>query len=167
MNIERRKTKIDIISENITIKNGSFLNEDVQVLAHGCNCQGAMGKGAALAFFKKYPEIKDGGYSKYCKSGLFTVGKILKQQLSDGKIGFNLATQDRWGYTGKRATTEHIESCLIKLREWMTQNNKTTLAIPPIGCSNGGLSRDQVYPIIESIFKDTNISVAICDTEKS
>lgn len=40
------------------IKNGNIFTLDgINCYAHGCNCAGAMGKGIALQFRSKYPEM--------------------------------------------------------------------------------------------------------------
>ena len=45
-----------------------FFNRDnVQAFAHGCNCQGAMGAGIAVAFKKHYPEMYT-EYRRRCKA---------------------------------------------------------------------------------------------------
>lgn len=38
-------------------KGDIFTLTDVTSFAHGCNCAGAMGKGIALQFRNKYPEM--------------------------------------------------------------------------------------------------------------
>lgn len=49
-------------------KGDIFTLTDVTSFAHGCNCAGAMGKGIALQFRNKYPEMYL-EYKELCKTG--------------------------------------------------------------------------------------------------
>lgn len=62
--------------------------------AHGCNCAGAMGKGIALQFKEKYPQMYL-KYKKLCKDGLFSLGDVFVHDYGNGII-FNLGTQKTW-----------------------------------------------------------------------
>lgn len=62
--------------------------------AHGCNCAGAMGKGIALQFRRKYPNMYL-QYKKLCKDGAFKLGDIFEYRLNDEYV-YNLGTQKDW-----------------------------------------------------------------------
>ena len=56
-------------------KNGNIFNSDCQTLVNTVNCDGVMGKGIALVYQCRYPElfIK---YQEFCKKKLLTIGKL-------------------------------------------------------------------------------------------
>ena len=60
----------------------------IHCYAHGCNCAGAMGKGIALQFKNKYPEMYL-QYKKKCIQGEFKLGDIFEYQHNNDHI-FNL-----------------------------------------------------------------------------
>ena len=51
-----------------------FKIEGVNNYAHGCNCAGAMGKGIALVFRAKYPQM----YNKYKGQPIICLGRSPK-----------------------------------------------------------------------------------------
>ena len=53
--------------------------------AHGCNCAGAMGKGIALQFKLKYPQMYR-LYKKKCMAGTFIVGYVFEYVTGDVTI---------------------------------------------------------------------------------
>ena len=77
------------------IQEGDIFNiPQIRNYAHGCNCAGAMGKGIALQFRKKYPQMYK-QYKTLCREGRFGIGEIFIYQYDDGVI-FNLGTQRTW-----------------------------------------------------------------------
>ena len=60
----------------IYIKEGDIFKVDgVTSYAHGCNCAGAMGKGIAVQFKTKYPEMYK-TYKQMCKTGTYQPGDV-------------------------------------------------------------------------------------------
>lgn len=116
--------------------------------AHGCNCAGAMGKGIAIHFKKKFPEMYK-EYKKLCAEGKFNLGDIFAYNYGNGYV-FNLATQVSW-----RAGAElnAIEQSLKKMLFFASKNDVTQIALPKIGAGLGGLEWENVKNIIEKVAK--------------
>jgi O-acetyl-ADP-ribose deacetylase (regulator of RNase III) len=56
------------------IKKGNIFESDAQTLVITVNCVGVMGKGLALEFKKRYPEMFN-TYKSLCKNGKIELGK--------------------------------------------------------------------------------------------
>ena len=66
-------------------KGDIFRIDGVSSYAHGCNCAGAMGKGIALQFKLKYPQMYR-LYKKKCMAGTFIVGDVFEYVTGDVTI---------------------------------------------------------------------------------
>jgi O-acetyl-ADP-ribose deacetylase (regulator of RNase III) len=113
------------------------------------NCVGIMGKGIALQFKQKWPENFK-AYDKACKAKEVHLGKMLLHELGTlaGKPHYiiNFPTKDHW--RGK-SQIQFIEDGLKDLVAVIKQHNIRSIAIPPLGCGNGGLNWNEVRPLIE------------------
>ncbi len=127
-------------------KGDIFRIEGVTSYAHGCNCAGAMGKGIALQFRNKFPDM----YIKYkqlCKEGEFCPGDVFDYDYGGGHI-YNLGTQVTWR---TRAEIEYIENSLNRMFYLAVCNDVKAIAMPEIGAGLGGLKWDDVKRCIEHV----------------
>ena len=126
-----------------------FKIEGVNNYAHGCNCAGAMGKGIALIFRAKYPQMYN-KYKELCKNGGFTPGQVMAYptggNLSSGGVVFNLGTQASWK-TGARL--EYIQDSLEVMVGMALDLKITKIAMPAIGAGLGGLKWNDVKAVID------------------
>ena len=129
------------------IKEGSiFAVSGVKCYAHGCNCAGAMGKGIALQFKSRYPEMYK-QYRAQCLAGTFNLGDVFEYVAGDERI-YNLGTQKTWRTT---ADLNAIKISIHKMLVLASQNQVKAIAIPKIGAGLGGLSWEVVKDCIEDI----------------
>ena len=63
------------MSDNIKIIKGNIFNTKAQTIVNTVNCVGVMGKGIALVFKLRYPNMFE-QYQKYCSQHLISVGKL-------------------------------------------------------------------------------------------
>ena len=120
-------------------KGDIFRIDGVSSYAHGCNCAGAMGKGIAVQFKSKYPDMYL-EYKQLCKENKFCPGDVFDYDYGNGHI-YNLGTQATWR---TRAKIEYIEKALIQMLELASGDNVTAIALPAIGAGLGGLKWDDV-----------------------
>ncbi len=123
----------------IFIKGDLFSYRGLDAICHGCNCAGAMGKGIALEFRKRYPSM----YNKYkqkCKDGSFNTGDVFFWK-EDALTIFNLGTQKTWR---TKATLEAINASVTKMLEIASRMKIPKIGIPRIGAGLGGLSWSRV-----------------------
>lgn len=127
---------------------GNLLDAQAQALVNTVNTVGVMGKGIALQFKEAFPE----NYQRYaaaCKNKEFNIGDLLvvKENTFQGeKVIVNFPTKTEWFMKSKY---EYIERGLQKLAEVIEEYDIKSIAIPPLGCGNGGLKWEKVRPMIE------------------
>ncbi|KTC96637.1 type II toxin-antitoxin system antitoxin DNA ADP-ribosyl glycohydrolase DarG [Legionella feeleii] len=138
---------------SIKITHGDLLKQkDVDAIVNTVNCVGVMGKGIALQFKKKWPD-NFAEYAKYCKLGHLRPGKVhvyKSEQSTHPLFIINFPTKAHWK---EKSKIEYIRDGLNDLIRKVKDLNITSIAIPPLGCGNGGLSWDLVRPLIEEAFR--------------
>ncbi len=115
------------------------------------NCVGVMGKGIALQFKKKWP-ANFKAYAAACKAKQVKLGEMYIYDLgglATPRYIINFPTKDHWRNTSK---LQDIENGLHDLIHQIKILGIQSVAIPPLGCGNGGLSWTQVEPLIEQSF---------------
>jgi O-acetyl-ADP-ribose deacetylase (regulator of RNase III) len=141
---------------SLYFKNGDLFAEPAEALVNTVNCVGVMGKGVALEFKRRWPD----NFRKYknaCDSKTLRPGKLYVHQTGDmfsaggPKFIINFPTKDHWRSHSK---LEYIESGLDTLVDTIRRCGITSLALPPLGCGNGGLDWDDVKPLIASKLGD-------------
>lgn len=136
----------------IEFKDGNLLEADAEALINTVNCVGIMGKGIALQFKQAYPHnFKE--YEKACRAGEVKPGSMFTVQiasLTNPKYIINFPTKRHWK---GRSKIEDIESGLSDLIEQIKQLDIKSIAIPPLGCGNGGLDWGDVRQRIEQAFE--------------
>ena len=130
---------------------GNLLKADAEVLVNTVNCVGVMGKGIALQFKQAYPANFD-EYRKACANGQMRPGRMLvvaTDNVANPKYIINFPTKRHW--QGK-SRIEDIQSGLDALIIEIEQRHITSIAVPPLGCGNGGLDWNDVEPMIHVAF---------------
>lgn len=116
-------------------KKGNIFNSDAMAVVNTVNCVGAMGKGIALDFKLRFPEMfKE--YQKICYKHLLKPGQILPYKKSTPII-LNFAIKDDWKDPSK---VEWVEQTLQKFVSNYKQLGITSAAFPWMGAMNGGIS---------------------------
>jgi O-acetyl-ADP-ribose deacetylase (regulator of RNase III) len=131
---------------------GDLLKADAEALVNTVNCVGVMGKGVALQFKQAYPE-NFRVYEQACKKDLIKPGKVLvvpTMGLGNPRYIINFPTKVHWKGKSK---LEYIESGLEDLARQIRAHGIQSIAIPPLGCGNGGLDWRDVEPLIRAAFE--------------
>lgn len=132
---------------------GNLLEANVQALVNTVNTVGVMGKGIALQFKEMFPNnFKI--YQAACKAKTLETGKLLvvkEQTLNGEKIIINFPTKTEWF---QKSRYEFIESGLTALVDVIREYNIKSIAIPPLGCGNGGLKWEKIKPLMEKYLGD-------------
>lgn len=94
----------------IVIKEGDLFKAS-GCIGHGVNCAGAMGKGIALEFKRRWPEMYE-SYRGLCLSRKFGPGDIFVfQDPKTYRWIYNLGTQKTWK---EKARLEYLKAALEK-----------------------------------------------------
>lgn len=136
----------------------TVFNSNSEGLVNTINCDGVMGAGLALEFALRYPDM----YNQYvddCKNKKVKIGEILTYRTNDSLV-INFPTKLHWQYPSQLSWIEKgLEYIANHYKEW----NIKSIAIPPLGCSNGGLDFEcQVKPLIEKKLNEVDILISIC-----
>jgi O-acetyl-ADP-ribose deacetylase (regulator of RNase III) len=139
----------------LTFTGGNLLEADVEALVNTVNTVGVMGKGIALQFKQAFPSNYV-AYRDACKAGAVEVGQIFVHdigQLSNPRYILNFPTKQHWR---SRSRVVDIETGLANLQGKLRELEIGSVAIPPLGCGNGGLAWDDVRPMIVEALGDVD-----------
>ncbi|MDO9439201.1 macro domain-containing protein [Hydrogenophaga sp.] len=136
----------------IQLSQGDLLKQDdVDAIVNTVNCVGVMGKGIALQFKNKWP-ANFAAYATACKAGVVRPGRMFvfdSGGLVKPNFIINFPTKDHWRGASR---IEYIRDGLIDLVAKVRQLGIRSIAVPPLGCGNGGLDWSDVRPLIEKAF---------------
>lgn len=136
----------------VNITRGDLLKQhDVDAIVNTVNCVGVMGKGIALQFKNKWPANFE-LYRRACKAGEVRPGRMLvfdAGAYAQPHYVFNFPTKEHW--RGK-SRIEFIRDGLEDLIRHVKRLGIRSIAVPPLGCGNGGLQWFDVRPLIEEAF---------------
>ena len=119
---------------------------DADVLVNTVNCVGVMGKGVALAFKQRYPEMFD-RYKDHCKKNYIYPGGVCIYKTNDDKKILNFATKNHWENPSKyEYITKGLKTLKIMLKQ---QKMGTVVSMPALGCGHGGLNWNIVWEMIK------------------
>lgn len=138
----------------ITFVSGDIFKSGCQALVNPVNCVGVMGAGLALAFKNKFPH-NFAQYKNACSSGLVKIGSCLSTWEGENLI-VNFPTKTHFK---NRSELNYISNGLPSLINELNKHKVNSVAIPALGCGLGGLSVDEVKPLVEAAFKDLQFDV--------
>ena len=128
---------------------GNLIEAKVDALVNTVNTVGVMGKGIALMFKDAFPD----NYKLYetaCKADKVKVGRMFvveRNELFGPKWIINFPTKKHWRHPTKM---EWVTDGLKELRTFIIEKEIKSIAIPPLGCGNGGLDWQDVRKVIEN-----------------
>lgn len=136
---------------------GDLFASEAQTLVNTVNCVGIMGKGVALEFKKRFPRMaKD--YADRCARAEVRLGEPYLYADETGTRIVNFPTKGHWRSPSRLADIEHgLDYLAAHAAEW----GITSLALPPLGCGNGGLAWSEVGPLIHARLSGLPIDVEV------
>ncbi|WP_449060419.1 type II toxin-antitoxin system antitoxin DNA ADP-ribosyl glycohydrolase DarG [Planomonospora algeriensis] len=142
----------------ITETSGNLLKDDAQALINTVNTVGVMGKGIALQFKRAFPEVF-AAYTSACTEGRIQPGRIFPVRLrgSDRWV-LNFPTKRHWRQPSRM---EDIRTGLDDLVRVLTELDLRSVAVPPLGCGNGGLPWADVRPLILEKLGDLDLDIRL------
>jgi O-acetyl-ADP-ribose deacetylase (regulator of RNase III) len=149
----------------ITFKVGNLLDAPAEALVNTVNTVGVMGKGIALQFKKAFPHNFK-RYREACSKGELSTGKLLVIKDSNLLIGekliINFPTKQHWKMPSRH---EYIASGLIALVKFLKEHPVKSIALPALGCGNGGLDWLSVKPMIVGMLSELSIDILIYEPD--
>lgn len=137
-------------------RHDSLFDSGADALVNTVNCVGVMGKGLALEFRIRYPEMFR-AYKKACEAHTIQVGVVTWWSNDGGsfrpsglpKYILNFPTKEHWRNPSQLTW---IDAGLTDLVAVVRTLKVKSLAVPALGCSNGGLHWVDVEPLIRRAF---------------
>lgn len=126
---------------------GNLLRSDTEALVNTVNTVGVMGKGVALQFKQAFPENYK-SYRRACDRGEVQLGRMFvwdSGQLGHRRYVINFPTKGHWRSASRVAD---VEAGLRDLVDVISDLSIRSVALPALGCGNGGLNWDDVLPLI-------------------
>ncbi|WP_028665906.1 type II toxin-antitoxin system antitoxin DNA ADP-ribosyl glycohydrolase DarG [Runella zeae] len=139
---------------------GNLLQAKTHALVNTVNTVGVMGKGIALQFKEQFP-ANFKAYSYACKNGKIGIGKLFvfeENTLEGKKIIINFPTKTEWY---KKSQYSYIEEGLKDLVKIIEEYKLESIALPPLGCGNGGLDWGKVKALIENYLANLSIEIIV------
>jgi O-acetyl-ADP-ribose deacetylase (regulator of RNase III) len=139
---------------------GNLLDAEVDAVVNTVNTVGVMGKGIALQFKNAYP-ANFKAYRDACARGDVRVGRMFvfdAGQLVRPRWIINFPTKQHWK---SRSRLTDIETGLDDLRRVLSELDIRSVAVPPLGCGNGGLDWADVRPLIDKQLGGLDVDVLI------
>lgn len=137
----------------ITYTQGNLMEADVEAVVNTVNTVGIMGKGIALMFKEQFPRNFE-AYARACDAGEMRIGKMFvteNGELFGPRWIINFPTKTHWRV---KTRIEWVEEGLKDLVRVIREKDIRSIAIPPLGCGNGGLDWHDVRPLIESALEE-------------
>lgn len=128
---------------------GNLFSSSAQALVNTVNCVGAMGKGIALEFRRRYYDMYL-AYKQDCSDHKLIPGRIYSYKVGDRLI-LNFAIKNHWKYPSK---IEWIESCLRQFVSGYSKKGINSVAFPWMGAMNGGIPLEDIKRITRAYLKD-------------
>ncbi|HMX88317.1 MAG: macro domain-containing protein [Saprospiraceae bacterium] len=146
---------------------GNMLEAETEALVNTVNTVGVMGKGIALQFKERFP-VNFKIYADACKKGEMKVGKMLvvkENTLNGEKLIINFPTKTEWF---KKSQYSYIEVGLKDLVRVIEEYKIKSIAIPPLGCGNGGLKWEKVKAMMDKYLGQLpNIAIQIYEPNEA
>lgn len=134
----------------------AFKAGDINIFAHGVNCQGVMGSGIAKQVRRELPEL----YQVYIDLvDVKDLGDISLHQYKNDQWAYNLYSQKFYGTDKRHLNYGALNKALLHMR-WQILNegyyplSQLTVGLPKIGAGLGGGNWNVIEELIESSLED-------------
>lgn len=143
---------------------GDILTSTAPIIMHQVNCKGVMNSGVAKAIKEKWPVVFDEYlrfYQNLTTDVLLGITQFVK--IGTDRYVANLFAQEKYGYDGIRYTSyDAIDKCLKSVARNAENGEINRVAMPyKMSSDRGGADWDVILALVNSAFKDTDITVEI------
>ena len=140
---------------------GDILFSKAQVIVHGVAANDPMSQGLAKSLHEQMPAMhKD--FHHWCHQEHPKPGEIWIWTSADGVRIVNLLTQEGgYGHGARpgKAKIKYVSHALKKLKKLAAKEGFSSMALPRLATGVGGLSWDDVQPLIQEQLDDLDIPV--------
>ncbi len=141
----------------IEVKIGNIFDSKAQTIVNTVNCVGVMGKGIALEFKQRFPDMyKD--YVQACNRNEIKLGKPVLYKRTVEPWILNFPTKDHWRSVARLEDIKNgLEYLLSHYKEWGIES----IAAPPLGCGLGQLEWKVIGRTLYRYLKAMDIPVEL------
>ena len=158
-----------------------FEQNDLDYIAHQCNCFHCMGGGIAYQIAKRFPNVRQADidltlYANKLKMGTNLVVGVTPNNPDNKLKGIiNMYSQYEPGCFKSDEEyderLEAIENCLVGIKTRFENDSDVTIGFPYlIGCGISGLNEEDVIKIFNKVFdanSNSNIKIIFVDVNKT
>ncbi len=146
----------------LIIRDGNIFFSPCKALVNPVNCVGVMGKGLALDFKSRYPDMFL-EYQEKCSNGELRPGILHFWESDNGEIVVNFPTKKHWRGNSRM---RYVETGLDYFLANYEAQGIESIAFPALGCGNGGLSWNAVEKLMIKKLSNLPIEIEIYRPEK-
>lgn len=139
------------------VRGYGLITDEAQVLVCTTNSVGAMGAGVAKVFREQIPKLYY-RYRKHCQEHNPADMVPYVFERGESKFVYCLHTKRQWWF---RSKMEYIEKGLADFVVWCIEQKVTSVALPPLGCGNGGFTFDEIEPVMRRHLEGLDADVRI------
>lgn len=138
----------------IITKIGNLMNVTAGHIVHGCNAQGVMGSGVALAVKRKFPGAYE-DYKKLFDDNHLNLGNAYPYLANDNLVIWNAVTQNLYGTGIRQVSYDAVQTCFQDINDTINSGSDAVsnipkeIHIPMIGAARGGGNWEIIREIIE------------------
>jgi len=139
----------------IIYKTGDLLEAPERIICHGCNAQGKMGAGIAVAIRKRYPRAFDDYRALYETQGnRLELGQVVIVECPDGRVVIDAVTQEFYGREPNVVYVSYdaVRTAIRRIDDWVSARKASSpesVAFPKIGAGLANGDWDVIAAIIE------------------
>lgn len=139
------------------VENGDIFKSKAQTWVNTVNTVGVMGKGIALGFKRRFPEMFE-EYTERCKRKEVQLGRPYLYKREKDPWVLNFPTKEHWRQSANLAAiVEGLNHLERNYEQWAIKS----LAVPPLGCGEGQLEWRVVGPTLYRHLKRLEIPVEL------
>lgn len=141
----------------VTPRRGDLFLSQAQTLVNTVNCAGIMGAGVALEFKQRFRAMYE-DYVRRCRRGELRLGQPYLFKDLVGPWVLNFPTKQHWR---SASNLDDIVAGLEYLRAHYREWGIRSLAVPPLGCGQGGLDWTFVGPTLYRQLTELDIPIEL------
>jgi O-acetyl-ADP-ribose deacetylase (regulator of RNase III) len=145
---------------------GNLLESNAYALVNTVNTVGVMGKGIALQFKNEFPH-NYAIYREACLKHELKIGHLLtivdSSLLLGERVIINFPTKTHWRLPSDYS---YIQKGLQALAKLITEREIISIALPALGCGNGGLDWVLIKRMISQYLEPLDIAIEVYEPSR-
>jgi O-acetyl-ADP-ribose deacetylase (regulator of RNase III) len=141
----------------LEVRTGDLFASSAHTLVNPVNTAGVMGAGLAAEFRRRFPDL-DADYQRRCATGQVRLGQPYLYRTAAGVQVINFPTKGHWRQPSQLAD---LDQGLAYLTAHAADWQLGSLAMPALGAGLGGLSWEQVGPLLYRYLHDLGVPVLL------